>query len=258
MENFTLKKNDKFLISGTLKECMYYFLSIEDNTYHAFIHKGYNLYKGAKLYILGNEEQTKFEKEYRKKLFFKRFDKIKSVIDLLGLEFEDRSEAVTNGYYYPNNINLYGNLKNGNCILFSMAYNNKNKITVSPHFSRDKEGKYISLYSRNEKHFSISVSCEKDIQKIKKDVEKRFMPTFEELQEKHKKIADSTNGYINNTLFNMEILKGQPLTDSEKHSKTFYTNNANIRCIDVYGDSVTIKLYSLTVDQAQKIIEVLS
>ena len=40
---YTLQKNHKELKQGTLKEIMYYFLSIEDNIHHCLAYKGYKI-----------------------------------------------------------------------------------------------------------------------------------------------------------------------------------------------------------------------
>ena len=77
---YKITKNNKELKQGTLKEVMYYFLSIESNIYYALASKGYKILKDNEIIQLTSDEQNHFEYDYKKDLHIKRVNKIKEII----------------------------------------------------------------------------------------------------------------------------------------------------------------------------------
>jgi len=243
------------LKSGSIEECIYYLCSLEDNIYHSLAHKGYNIFDDEqKIIYVSHEVKEKVEKQYRKDLYFKRVNRINEIIKMLDLtadiEYQQKEE---NNYFYPDNIRIIAKDKNKNEISFSMGYNNKGKVDLSPIIKRDKEEKLLYVNS-----FSISFSLEKDLQKIKKDIEKRFYPKWQEVLKEEKEKLQNNNQYIDTTLKNLEELKGEKLTEEEKRSKTIYHLNDNISNIRVSENSVYLDLYSLPIEKAKKVIEALN
>lgn len=257
MFKLTKVKNNvnEILKTGTIKECIYYLCSLEDNIYHALAHKGYNIFDNEeKIANIPYELKEEIEKQYKKDLYFQRVNKINKIIKSFGFIAEKEWQQIEkNNFFYPDNINIYAIDKENNKICFSMVYNNKGKVTISPVRKRDKENNFLHGITS----FSISFSLDKDITKIKKDIEKRFFPEWKTMLQKEIEVLNSYNKSIDSTLQNLEILKGENLTDREKQEKTIYPSNNSIYKIRVFENYVYIELRGgLTIDEAKKVLQI--
>ena len=259
MNNLTLEKNNKVLTKGTIKDVIYHLCNVESNIYFALAHKGYKIKNNGNIIDVSNEIKEKIEHQYNKELYEKRINKIHALIKSLNLDIEKTTNIEeTTQYIDPDCISIHAVTKTSNFINFSMKYNNKNKITVTPSFQRDNQGNYINPYDYNENHLSISFSFDKKLELMKKDIEKRFIPTFKELEKRFFEQLNNSNSYHDNTLKNMKELKEQEITEDEIKTHALSIKNDNISSITVSGNSVTINLYSLAVEQAKKVIKALS
>ena len=227
----------------------------EDNLHYALANGSYKIFKRGEEMQSSHETLNTFIKTHEKNLYFECVSKIKDIIEALGWQVigEDKENIFIHNIWI-NVQSLQGK------IAFRASINNTGKTTfsVSPYFERDNQGKYITPYEYDENHLSIHVSIKKDVEKAVKDIKRRFIPLYIELMKKQTKLLEKSNNYFNNTLKNKEILKGGPLADHEKKGDSLYLANKNISRADVSGDKVWIALYSLTVEQAQKVIEALS
>jgi len=249
---YNLIKKGKVLKTGTLEDCIYFLCSIESNIFHSLAYKGYKIFdENKKVVDVDSETKNKIEHQYRKDLYLKRVEKIRKIISSLNMQ-QEITQNEDKKHYYPDNINIYATDINKNEVRFSMAYNNKNKITISNVLKRNKDN--ISVYSEI---ISISFSFDKDLQKIKKDIEKRFISKWDVFLKEEKEKINKSNNYIDDTFKNMEYLKGEALTQEEKRSKTLYPSKSDIRSINIYGKGVKLELYSVTVEQAKRLIDVL-
>lgn len=253
----TKGNTNKNLKSGSIEECIYYLCSLEDNIYHSLAHKGYNIFDDKeKIIDVSHEIKEKVEKQYRNDLYFYRVNKIEEIIKTLVFtaekEYQQKEKQVY--AYSPDNIRVYAYDGEKNQMCFSMCYNNKGKVTLSNIIKRDKENNYVSGL----KSISISFNLDKDLKKIISDIEKRFLPIWQEYLIEENKTLNNSNSYIDDTLKNLEELKGKKLTEQEKRNKTIYHLNNNISNIKVNRNSVHLELYSLSIEQAKKLIEVLN
>lgn len=251
---YKLKRNEKVLFENEkLKDVMFYFLSIESNIYHSLAYKGYAICLNDNIVEVTSDQKHDFEYEYNKELYIKRVNKIMDIIKALNLKHDISSDRDIKEYgYMANNIRVYAITEKNQYIAFEMVYNNKNKITVSTYWKRDNENNYVEM-----EKLSISFSFDKDINKIIKDINKRFMPHYKELEKIYfDKIANINNGY-NKIYANMEFLKGEKLTENEKKSYTLYPKIEDVKSITISQDSCRIDLYSLPIEKAKKILDIL-
>ena len=256
-KEYKLFKGEKFINSfQSLKEAIFYLWNINDNLLYLINNKYYSIVYKDKEIKLTCEEMHNFENEFKEELYFKRLNKLKSIIEKLNLKYSDNSIIDGKIYVQPNNIRCYGENENGNIIRLNMVYNNKNKITVDCEFKRDNENNFIS-----HKDISIKISFDKDIERIIKDINRRFIPNFLEVEKEVMKKVNQSNNYIYDTIKRLKELKAlfndKELTDEEIRSKKLYVYSENISAIEVLGDSVYLNLYSLNVEKAKKVIEAL-
>ena len=257
MYNLTKSKHstNEILKTGSIEECIYFLCSLEDNIYHALAHKGYCIFdEEEKIIDVSYEVKEKVEYQYRKDLYFYRVNKINEIIKSLDLTAEKETiHEEENKHYYPDNIHIFASDKQNNKISFSMEYNNKGKVTLSTVLKRDKENNYLNIPSQ-----SISFNLDKDLQKIKNDIEKRFYPLWQEVLKNEAEKLQSNNDYIDTTLNNLEDLKGEALTERERQEKVFYPSKDKIYSIKVSRDSIYLTLQSLNVEDVKKIMKVLN
>lgn len=245
MQNYTLKHKDKILQQGTLKECIRKLLELEDNIYHASAYKGYEIQLDGVKQDIDYEIKLKIEQEYKKEEYIKLCKRVSEIIKHLGLNIiEKDSQKGNNGYYYPDSVRISAGNETAT-ICFRTAYNSNGKIEVSPIFKRDIKQNYITPYEYNELSHSIKMNPFKSLKLIKTQFESKYLPEHNRLMAKNAEQVKNANAYLNKTSDSEKAVLG--LRDCEHVS--------NVR---VSGDSVYLELYSMTVEQAKKVVEVLN
>jgi hypothetical protein len=188
------------------------------------------------------EMQREIEAKERQELIVR----LEKIAEALGFEVKKPDEPP---YYacvhaVKGNMELY--LNSG-----SYCLNGKIEASIS-HVSR----RNITVYKENQRigRPSICMSVSKSDDQIIKDIKRRLIADGEEYVKLYQKQIDADDAYKNQTLVNLATIKGKPLDDRERESKSIWIEGTTIKC---YGDSVSMNLISIPVDQAVKIVRIL-
>jgi hypothetical protein len=124
------------------------------------------------------------------------------------------------------------------------------------HIGRDKQFVDVREWNGSEraKLPEISVAGDRGAQAIAKEIKKRFLPAYLPLLAKAIARRDEANSYEDKTRANLVYLAasvGAPVPD-ERNRSTVYASGVEIQ---VSGDSITLKLSSLNVEQAKQILQ---
>lgn len=150
-----------------------------------------------------------------------------------------------------------GGAGNKSVNIFTSKYE-KWRFNISGYYPRAKNGEYIRPNDYNESLPSITVSSDKSVEQIVKDIKSRFMPSYEALLEKALAKIKSADDYEDLTLASMKAIKGKSLSEDETQRKVLYLQGYDhISSIPVSGDSVKLELYSVPLETAKKILAIL-
>ena len=87
---------------------------------------------------------------------------------------------------------------------------------------------------------------------------KRFLPKYYKLENKYFEIKEKRETKDKKQNEILELIKKEPLTDDEKRSKILYHLNENIKTVSMpYADSVKLELYSMPVNLALQVLDVI-
>jgi hypothetical protein len=172
--------------------------------------------------------------------------RLEKIAEALGFEVKRPDEPPCNAWInaVKGNMELY---------LHSGSYGLKGKIEASiSHVSR----RSITIYKENQRisRPSICMSVTKSDDQIIKDIKRRLFSDGEEYVKLYQERIDADDAYKNETLVNLAKIKGRPLDDIERESKSLWIEGTTVKC---YGDSVSMNLISIPVEQAVKIARIL-
>jgi hypothetical protein len=104
----------------------------------------------------------------------------------------------------------------------------------------------------------ISVAGNRGAAAIAKEITRRFLPEYLPLLQKAIDKRDAANSYEDKCRKNLTLLAGivnaDVPTERDRTTASFYHNDKAYGDIQVSGDSVTLKLSSLTMEQAKRIL----
>ena len=108
----------------------------------------------------------------------------------------------------------------------------------------------------------ISVCGTRGAAAIAKEIKRRFLPEYLPLLQKAIDRRDAANSYEDKTRANLTVLaaivNAHVPTERDRSTASFYHNDKAYGDIQVSGDSVTLKLSSLTMKQAERILTLLT
>jgi len=136
----------------------------------------------------------------------------------------------------------------------------KGRVEVHGNFHIGRNREFIDVRewngSERAKLPEISVSGERGAQAIAKEIKRRFLPAYLPLLAKAIARRDEANTYEDKTRANLAMLAeivGARLPEDHGRTTTYFTGGD----IQVSGDSITLKLSSLSIEQAKQILEMM-
>jgi hypothetical protein len=136
----------------------------------------------------------------------------------------------------------------------------KGRIEISGNFHIGRGREFIDVREWNGSERSklpeISVSGERGAQAIAKEIKRRFLPEYLPLLAKAIARRNEANSYEDKTRANLATLAeiaGARVPEERGRTTTYFTGGD----IQVCGDSITLKLSSLSVEQAKQILEMM-
>ena len=164
-------------------------------------------------------------------------------------------------------------------LTFSAGYGDK-RVHVSGNYPKNADGGYIGdvWYTTEERETRkakgltdtnygkvecprITISADKTAEQIAKDIQRRFIPDYQDYRRRVQERIDATNDYESTTAKSLETLKGSQLTDYEKKEHKFYgyakKNSEGFRYeVKASRKEVDVELHNLTVEQAEQVLAV--
>jgi hypothetical protein len=131
----------------------------------------------------GRKEQPMLSKE-------EFLEKVRQVGAVLNMELEDKGDQWSRNYAVLKNGTKEISFSNGD-------YQLKDKFHISGNYPRNYKREYM-VYSYSEKSPSINVSEKKSPEQIAKDIQRRFLPAYEELLKTVLERVESSNGAHDN------------------------------------------------------------
>jgi hypothetical protein len=136
----------------------------------------------------------------------------------------------------------------------------KGRIEISGNFHIGRDRQFVDVREWNGSERSklpgISVSGERGAQAIAKEIKRRFLPEYLPLLAKAIARRNESNTYEDKTRANLPMLAeiaGARVPEERGRTTTYFTGGD----IQVSGDSITLKLSSLSVEQAKQILEMM-
>lgn len=137
----------------------------------------------------------------------------------------------------------------------SGGYLLKDRIKISGNFPRARKGEYFDPYVPGEKRHEITVSIRKTPEQIARDIERRFLPHYQELLKKVLERIARMDEYDGICARNLERVKGKKPTEEEKEKKRLWLEGP-ISCeVQVTDEDATIELRSVPIEVARKVLE---
>jgi hypothetical protein len=138
----------------------------------------------------------------------------------------------------------------------------KGRVEVSGNFHIGRNRQFVDVRewngSERTKLPEISVASERGAQAIAKEIKRRFLPEYLPLLAKAIARRDESNTYEDKSRANLAtlaaIVNARVPAERDRTSTSFYHNDRAYGDIQVSGDSVTLKLSSLSVEQAKQIL----
>jgi hypothetical protein len=140
----------------------------------------------------------------------------------------------------------------------------KGRIEVHGNFHIGRNREFIDVREWNHstsercKLPEISVSGTRGASAIAKEIKRRFLPEYLPLLQKAIDRRDAANSHEDKTRANLvtlaAIVNASVPTERDRSTASFYHNDKAYGDIQVSGDSVTLKLSSLTMKQAEQIL----
>jgi hypothetical protein len=144
----------------------------------------------------------------------------------------------------------------------------KGRIEVHGNFHIGRNREFIDVRDWNHstsercKLPEISVSGTRGAAAITKEIKRRFLPEYLPLLQKAIDKRDAAHSYEDKTRANLTVLaaivNAHVPTERDRSTASFYHNDKAYGDIQASGDSVTLKLSSLTMKQAQQILTLLT
>jgi len=144
----------------------------------------------------------------------------------------------------------------------------KGRIEVHGNFHIGRNREFIDVREWNHqtsercKLPEISVAGNRGPQAIAKEIKRRFLPEYLPLLQKAIEKRDAANSYEDKCRQNLTVLakivNARVPEERDRTTTSFYHNDKAYGDIQVSGDSVTLKLSSLTMEQAKQILTLIS
>jgi hypothetical protein len=144
----------------------------------------------------------------------------------------------------------------------------KGRVEVHGNFHIGRNKEFIDVREWNHstsdrcKLPEISVSGTRGAAAIAKEITRRFLPEYLPLLQKAIDKRDTANSYEDKTRANLVVLaaivNARIPAERDRSTTSFYHNDKAYGDIQVSGDSVTLKLSSLTMQQAEQILTLLT
>ncbi len=136
----------------------------------------------------------------------------------------------------------------------------KGRIEISGNFHIGRDRQFVDVRewngSQRSKLPEISVAGDRGAQAIAKEIQRRFLPEYLPLLAKAIVRRNESNTYEDKTRANLATLAeiaGARVPEDRGRTTTYFTGGD----IQVSGDSITLKLSSLSVEQAKQILEMM-
>jgi hypothetical protein len=143
----------------------------------------------------------------------------------------------------------------------------KGRVEVHGNFHIGRNREFIDVREWNHstsercKLPEISVSGTRGAAAIAKEIKRRFLPEYLPLLQKAIEKRDAANAHEDKTRANLvtlaAIVNARVPEERDRTTTSFYHNDKAYGDIQCCGDSVTLKLSSLTVEQAKRILTML-
>lgn len=144
----------------------------------------------------------------------------------------------------------------------------KGRIEVHGNFHIGRNREFIDVREWNHatsercKLPEISVAGNRGAEAIAKEIKRRFLPEYLPLLQKAIDKRNAANSHEDKTRTNLitlaAIVNASVPTDRDRTTTSFYHSDRAYGDIQVSGDSVTLKLSSLTMDEAKRILAMLA
>jgi hypothetical protein len=144
----------------------------------------------------------------------------------------------------------------------------KGRVEVHGNFHIGRNREFIDVREWNHgtsercKLPEISVSGTRGAEAIAKEIKRRFLPEYLPLLQKAIDKRDAANSYEDKTRANLTalatIVNAHVPTERDRTTASFYHNDRAYGNVQCSGDSVTLKLCSLTMKQAERILTLLT
>lgn len=133
-------------------------------------------------------------------------------------------------------------------------YPYEGRITVTAYSNHDS-----AIYRYGEKHLSISVSAARPADQIVKEIQRRFLPPFQEIARKSEEIQRRHEEYRRRLEACMGDLKGEPLDEPEKQN-----GKVRFHLDDIWGsvqyasdDQLAIDFHNVPAEKVGRILAIL-
>jgi hypothetical protein len=126
-------------------------------------------------------------------------------------------------------------------------------------YPRDKRGQDCVPYSANRP--SVNVSLSRSPEAIAKDIQRRFLPDYVALLETVRSRVEATNKHYDIVKANVELLAKAAKAKNYKPDAegfSFYDDAKGYGDIQVSANTATLKLLSVPIETARKILELLT
>jgi hypothetical protein len=144
------------------------------------------------------------------------------------------------------------------------------RIKVSGDYPRDRQASYVGdVYDENNNKLeqpTINVSASKSVEQIVKDIQRRFMPYYEQFYAAALKKAKATDSYEDKTSNALTLIAGRKLSEYEARHKEIsisapcaiedgYDANGHIKAS---GDSIEFSIHGISAAQAKQMLKILN
>ena len=177
--------------------------------------------------------------------------KIEKAFELCGLEVFHHEGREESGDYRT--ASMKGSSRAAYLGASINRYGHKGRICVGLWYANQITAR--DVWGWDAKHEEITISEEKDSEKIAADIKRRILPRLAASIEKADALIKSRRDYRHNTEENVRELGGDPKA-RYGYNETNNMVNFSGGSATVSGDDVTLSLHSVDVATAKKIIEI--
>jgi hypothetical protein len=177
---------------------------------------------------------------------------LKEVASAMGGKFVNAQEDNCTSY-------VHIELPDGRELGFYMPWNGKGKASLRGHYpkveGREIDPRLTRFMDYNSEAPNIGLSLTKSVDRIVKDIEKRFMPEYTELYNNLLTVKAEQENYKNQHQTEIDFVAGELGEESNTDGK-IYSKIGDIRVeAKVYVDSTTLELDGLTREQVKAVLD---